>query len=53
MAAWECYVAKLDMDEQMTTTNIEERWVNVEPTKELETVSLDEDHVDRITRIGM
>ena len=41
------------MDEQMTTMNIEERRVNVEPTKELETISLDEDHVDRITRFGM
>lgn len=37
----------------MTIMNIEERRVNVEPMKELEIISLDEEHVDRITCIGM
>lgn len=32
--------------------NIEERRVNVEPTEELEAVSLDKEHLDRITWMG-
>ena len=52
MVARECYVSMLEMDEQVTTMNIEEPWVNVELTKGLETISLDDEHVDRITRIG-
>ena len=53
VAARECYVAMLEMDEQVTTMNIEERWVNVELTEALETISLDEGHPDRVTRISM
>ena len=30
--------------------NIEERWVNVEPLEELETIPLDEKHLDLVTR---
>lgn len=41
MAIRECYVAMLEMDKQLTTMNIEERRVNVEPTEELEAVSLE------------
>ena len=52
MAARECSVAMLEMDEQMTTINIEEQQVNVEPTKGLETISLDDEHTDRITHIS-
>ena len=32
--------------------NIEERWVNVEPLEELETIPLDEEQLDLVTRIG-
>ena len=53
MAAREWYVAMLEMDEQLTTMNIEEQQVNVEPMEELQDVFLDEEHLDRITRIGM
>ena len=53
MAARECYVAMLKMDEQMTTMNIEERRVNVEPMEGLETISLDERHPNWVTRISM
>ena len=53
MAAQEWYVAMLEMDEQLTAMNIEERRVNVEPMEELQDVFLDEEHLDRITRIGM
>ena len=52
MAARECSVAMLEMDEQMTTMNIEEQQVNVEPMKGLETISLDDEHTDRITHIN-
>lgn len=52
MATRECYVAMLEMDEQMTTMNIEERRVNVEPMEGLETISLDDKHSNRITHIG-
>ena len=51
MGAWECYVAILEMNEQVTTMNTEEQRVNVEPTEELEIVPLDEEHPDRVTRI--
>ena len=36
----------LEIDEQMTTMNIEERRMNVESTEGLETISLDEEHAD-------
>ena len=52
MAAWECYTAMLEMDEQMTTMKIEDRRVNIEPIEGLETISLDDEHVDWITRIS-
>ena len=35
----------------MTTMNIEERRVNVEPMEGLETISLDDEHAERITHI--
>lgn len=52
MAAHECYVAMLEMDDHLQALNIEERWVTVEPTKAFEDVSLDGDNPDRITCIG-
>ena len=52
MAAREYYVAILEMDEQMTTMNIEERQVNVELMEGLETISLDNEHAERITHIS-
>ena len=46
MAAREWYIAMLEMDEQMTTMNIEDRWVNIEPMEGLETISLDDERID-------
>lgn len=43
----------LEIDKQVTTKNIEERWVNVEPMEELETINPDKEHLDRVTHIGM
>ena len=42
----------LEMEEQMITMNIEEQRVNVEPMEGLETISLDNEHVERITHIS-
>ena len=47
LAARECYLAMLAMDEQVQTMNIEERRVVAEPTEALENISLDEDDPDR------
>ena len=52
LAARECYLAMLAMDEQAQTMNIEERRVVAEPTKALEDISLDEDDPGKSTRIG-
>ena len=52
LAARECYLAMLAMDEQAQMMNIEERRVVAEPTKALENISLDEDDPKKSTRIG-
>ena len=52
LAARECYLAMLSMDEHMQTMNIEERRVAAKPTKVLEDVPLDESNPKRFTRIG-
>ena len=41
MAARECYVAMLEMDDHLQALNIEERKVAVELTEDLEEISLD------------
>ena len=52
LAARECYLAMLAMDEQLQTMNIEEKRVVVEPTEALEDISLDENNPKRYTRVG-
>ena len=52
LAARECYLAMLAMDEHIQTMTIEERRIVVEPTKVLEDVSLDENNPEKLTRIG-
>ena len=51
LAARECYLAMLAMDEQTQTMNIEERRIAAEPTKALEDIPLDEDDPGKSTRI--
>ena len=51
LAARECYLAILAMDEQFQMMNIEEIRVVAEPTKALENISLDEDNHERSTRV--
>ncbi|XP_065634582.1 uncharacterized protein LOC136069713 [Quercus suber] len=52
LAARECYLAMLAMDEQIQAMNIEEKRVVVEPAEVLEDDSLDETYPKRCTRIG-
>ena len=52
LAARECYLAMLAMDEQVQTMNIEEKRIVAEPTEVLEDISLDENNPERCTRVG-
>ena len=42
----------LAMDEQIQTMNIEEKRIVAEPTEALEDISLDENNLERCTRVG-
>ena len=52
MAARECYLPMLAIDEQTQTMNIAERRIVAEPTEALEEIPLDEDDPGKSTRIG-
>ena len=52
LAARECYLAMLALDEHVQTMRIEERRIVVEPTEVLEDVLLQEDDPKKFTRIG-
>ena len=52
LAATECYLAILTMDEQAQMMNIEETRVVAEPTEALEDISLNEDNPKKSTKIG-
>ena len=52
MAARECYLAMMALDEQVQTMSIEERRVIAEPTEVLEDVLLQEDDPEKFTKIG-
>ena len=52
LAARECYLAMLAMDEQTQTMNIEERRIVAEPTEALEDIPLDENDPGKSNRIG-
>ena len=52
LAARECYLAMLAMDEQVQAMNIEENRVVAEPTEVLEDISLDENNPKRCTKVG-
>ena len=53
MAACECYIAMLEMDNHLQALSIEERWVVVELTEDLEEISLDNNIQGRMTYVGM
>ena len=53
LAARECYLAMLAMDEQVQTLNIEKKRVIAEPNEALEDISLDESNPERCIRVGV
>ena len=52
LAARECYLAMLSVDEHMQTMSIKERRVVAEPTEVLEDIPLEEGNPKKFTRIG-
>ena len=52
LAARECYLAMMAMDEQVQTMNIEEKRIVAEPTEVLENIPLDESDLEKYTRVG-
>ena len=52
MAARECYIAMLEMEDHQQTICIGEQRTIVEPVEELEEVMLDESRPGRTTRMG-
>ena len=51
VAAHECYITMLEMDDHPQTMCIEEQWA-AEPVEELEEVTLDDSRPKRTTRVG-
>ena len=52
VAARECYITMLEMDDQQQTMCIEERRTVAEPVEELEEIILDDSKPERMTRVG-
>ena len=52
MAARECYIAMLEIEDHQQTMCIEEQQTTTEPIEELEEISLDESRPERMTRMG-
>ena len=52
MAACECYVAMMEMDDHLQLMSIEEHRTTTEPVEKLKEVFLDDSNHERITKIG-
>ena len=52
MAACECYVAMMEIDDHLQAMNIEEHRTTMEPVEKLEEVLLDDSDHERTTKIG-
>ena len=52
VAARECYVAMMDMDDHLQAMNIEEHRTVTEPVEKLEEVFLDDSNHEQTTKIG-
>ena len=52
VAACECYIAMLKMDNHLQTLSVEEQCTVVEPVEGLEEILLDHSKLERMTRIG-
>ena len=53
MAACECYIAMLEMEDHQQIMCIEEQWTIAEPVEELDEVTLNESRPEQMTRMGM
>ena len=53
VAARECYIAMLEIEDHQQTMCIEEQRTMAEPVEELEVVTLDESMLERTTRMGI
>ena len=53
VAACECYIAMLEMEDHQQTMCIEEQWTIAEPVEELDEVTLSESRPEQMTRMGM
>ena len=52
VAARECYMARMEMDDHLQAMSIEEHRMATEPIEKLEEVLLDDSKLDRTTKIG-
>ena len=52
VAAHECYIAMMEMDDHFQAMNIEEYWTVTEPVKRLKEILLNDSKPNRMTRIG-
>ena len=52
VAAYEYYVAMMEMDDHFQAMSIEEHRMSTEPVEKLEEVLLDDSKLDRTTKIG-
>ena len=52
MAARECYIAMMEMEDQVQALSIEEHRTMTEPVEKLEEITLDSSDPDRTTKIG-
>ena len=52
VAACECYIAMLEMDDHLQTMTIEEQRTIVKPVEGLEEILLDDSKPERTTKIG-
>ena len=52
IVARECYIAILEMDDQLQTMNIKEQWTMTELVERLEEIPFDDSRLDRTTRIS-
>ena len=52
VAAHECYVAMMEMDDHLQATNIEKHQTVIEPVERLEEIVLDDSKLNQTTKIG-
>ena len=52
MAARECYIAMMEMDDHLQAMNREQHWMVTKPIERLEKILLNDSNLDRMTKIG-